>query len=516
MLKSPTLKIITLCFFTSAVSACSFTSTFRALTGHEYGSKSELINGKWVAVKPREPDNFDLEVEKTLVGDVLIGHACENKFTFEIKVLATNGDYAGNKAYYDSGSELNAATNGVLFRWAHSQDASYSPHLNQRQLMAVLTVKSQTNQQFKTELVANLANLRQGDGLMTFYAYNIPARGRQITVEEAKADLSRALRLDIIKDAKGVGWEGTIEGENFPACLDLTLKSNQGRNTSKVMTPNFPYVDEKAIRNAVELRPKSGVVWIAIHPQIQIYWTKKYFDWTKQSAALHIEPDYDTGRKYEEIGKTLPESYPLALQTYLVAAKRLDDVRVYSALARMYSSGLGTNVDARESKKWQDLQNAAYRQANDVCISPEVLNTFKLEWIEIERRNAAMNFLMDSALGTDSDLGRIVIGKIYATNLINLKKPFKCEAIIQRVGMRIDLGEPDYYIGTEKDGSEFYYDNSIAKAGSAFFSSFFEQLSRRPYSDHIKIYPTNDGRYEMNEKINGQMQNILFSARRKK
>ena len=80
MLKCPILKIITLCFFTLAVSACSFASTFQSLTGHAYGSKSELINGKWVDVKPREPDNFDLEVEKTLVGDVLVGQACKNKF----------------------------------------------------------------------------------------------------------------------------------------------------------------------------------------------------------------------------------------------------------------------------------------------------------------------------------------------------------------------------------------------------------------------------------------------------
>ena len=119
-------------------------------------------------------------------------------------------------------------------------------------------------------------------------------------------------------------------------------------------------------------------------------------------------------------------------------------------------------------------------------------------------------------MGTDSDIGRIIIGKVYATNLINLKKPFKCGAEIQRVDAHIDLGEPDYYIGREKDGSEYYYDNSIAKAGSAFVSSFFDQLSRRPYSDHINIYPTNDGRYQMQEKINGETQLITFSARNKK
>lgn len=516
MLKCPILKIITLCFFTLAVSACSFTSTFQSLTGHAYGSKSELINGKWVDVKPREPDNFDLEVEKTLVGDVLVGQACKNKFTFEIKVLATNGDYVGNKAYYDSGIEQNSMTKGHLFSWAHAQDTISVPSLRQDQVMAVLTVKSEASQQFKTELVANLDKLRRGNGLMTYYAYNVSARGRQITVEEAKADQSRALRLDIMKDANGIGWEGTIEGENFPACTDLTLKSKQGRNTGKFAPPHYPYFDENALQTEAKNKPKYGVVWLAVNPEIQTYWTKKFFEETKKSTALQHEQNYDTGRIYEKIGKILPESYTFALQTYLNAAKRQDDVRVFSALARMYGAGLGTNKDANESKKWLDMVHVAYRQANDVCISPEVLRTFKIEWDEIERRNAGLNYLVNSALGTESELGRIVIGKIEADDLINLKKPFKCSALIQRVDAHVDLGEPDYYVGTDGYGNQFYYDNSLAKAVSGSLSSFFDQLSRRPFSDEIKIYPTNDGRYEINEKINGKQQRIVFSANRKK
>lgn len=475
------------CLVCTLISSCSSISTSLEILSLKEGERMELQNGNWVLIKPeppKPPSPFELEVQKELVHDVLVGHACNNKYSFEIKITGTEGDL--NKETYA--------------------------------LAGTLTVSSQTHQQFKTELRSSLHSMQAGYGSVTFYAAY--SGGRQPTLGEAETSILYALRMDLARDANGKGWEGTIEGDNFPACVDLTLISTQGRNTSIFPGPNYPYYpsgkggyNEYEYDAAWRKPPKYGVVptRTPISSVIQVYWTKKFFDWTKKSAALHNEQNYATGRIYEKLGKTLPESYPLALQVYLVAAKRLDDVRVYYALSRMYAAGLGTNVDVSESKKWLDQAQAAYLPANDVCISSEVLKMFELQWNEIEQRNQVMNVFGNLFLGTDNDIGQIVIGRIEADELINLQQPFVCKAAIQRIDASFDLGEPDYYIATGPSGETYYYDNSLAKVSSDLLSSFSNALSRRPYSDRIKIYPAKDGQFVMEERLNGKTEHIIFT-----
>ena len=81
------MKIVTPCILFGLLTSCAY--GYRTMFGQNYGTVMELQNGKWVVKKPeppKPPSAFELEVQKKLVDDVLVGHACNNKYSFEIKI----------------------------------------------------------------------------------------------------------------------------------------------------------------------------------------------------------------------------------------------------------------------------------------------------------------------------------------------------------------------------------------------------------------------------------------------
>lgn len=479
MNKTTIVKIATLCISIITVSACSTTSLFEAMTGINLngpGKKYEVLpNGQLVEIKPRQPDSSDLFVEKNLIGDVLTGTACQNKYNFVMKIIATNSDYVGNDAYYRRDYSLNRELNGDLYNWAHAYIRDSVPP---KELMAVMTVKTQTEQPLSTKLVANLNYIRQGQGMMNLYGYVVLPPGKRITVDEAKQDLLRAIRLDIVKDTKGAGWEGTISGENFPTCLDLTLKSTQGRTTTVFAEATYPYKYVNTTNWGHIYVPKYGVLVNKVDPEVQIFWTKKHI-------AKHPEDNFLLGNMYNEFAKSNPSYFQKTEETLLIAAEINHDFRAYRSLAQLYEEGHLNDPDHSKAKLWHTRFVEAYRPANQICSDPRVRKAFADELNN--NRGEQIRELIANHRTHQGDQ----ILEIFAAYFTGLDHSFECTAVIKRNVEHRDVSlfdEDDYPTDPLAGMFDIAYQMSNLRR---------EDFLKKPYTTFIKVYPQGNGNYAL-------------------
>lgn len=421
---------------------------------HEAHKAKEAANSQRELAK-LSPEQLALQ---SIPPDILIGKACNNNFNFEIKIPKGMAND---------------------FRFI---------------LQATLTGNLQFNLKFQTLLRGEFFN-----NILKFNAYTTSSKSQKISSLQDDAGLSRNLRMYLIKDSKEKGWEGTIEGDKFSACDDLTLTSTTGKYAN--MFPSYGELKEQDFSFVLEKERgpliddmfgfgKSNVSRKYFNgPIVRLYWLKRMLTFD-ETYLSHI------GKAYEELGETEPENYSLALQAYHNSAEKFDNLGSYEALSRMYSLGLGTKADPIKSKKLSEYVQSEISAATGACLSPEVIQKFKSKWQKIDKNNRTLAPLSSIVTGSNSDMGELVITKITAGNLSSLNESFLCVASIQRINTQTDMGVPDYKLAKDSDGRIFAYDNSINKLASTFTSAALDHLiSKTIHQDTIPLHPLGNDRY---------------------
>lgn len=453
LILNSTLLCISICLLSACVTREDPMTSIRKQMYEAHKAKKLAENQEEIA--RLSPEQLALQ---SMPPDTLIGKACNNNFNFEIKIT--------------EGKAKN-------FRFI---------------LGATLTGNSQSNLQFQTLLSGELSN-----NILRFNAYTAPSKSQKISSLQDDSGLSRNLRMFLIKDSKEIGWEGTIEGDNFSVCDDLTLTSTTGKYASmfpsegKLKEQDFSFVLEEErgyLTDDMFGSGKSNVLRKKFNgPIVRLYWLKRMLAFDE--AYLH-----HIGKAYEELGQTTPENYSLALQAYHNSAEKFDSLGSYEALSRMYSLGLGTKADPIKSKKLSEYVQSEINTATGACLSPEVIEKFKSKWQKINGKNRSLGGLSNLVTGSNSDMGELVITKIAAGNLSSLNKPFLCVASIQRINIHTDMGVPDYKLTMDSSGRIFAYDNSINKLASTFASAALDNLlSKIIHTDTIPLHPLGNDRY---------------------
>ena len=416
-------------------------------------------NGATYQPPPPKPTEEQLAVEKEMVPDKLVGYGCGHKYKFVVDL---------------TGAQI--------------------PNHDSIFLTGTISIFEKSKQLLQLPINVNGMDLKIVIGAI------------DITASDMNHGSRRQIQLALFRDADGQGWEGTAEGAllspyrgsfkgNFISpCTDVKLFSQNGHKTNIFDPPDKAYYKNYYVREA----DRSMNVVLKAH-------------WLEKVSKRNDEYIYSQGRSYELLGASQPEYYPRALQTYLDAANRLHDVRAYARLSYMYAHGLGTKADPKQAAKWNNLFQAAYHKANQVCIAPDSQKLFRWEWQQIERLNNNGIALENVLLGADSEDVHFAIGKIWAGKLITMKKPFKCYASILRTGGKVDLAGSEYIVERDKYGNEYYYNSSLIP-GAGTLSALINMIHMSPYTDDIDVYPEPDGSFAMGQTSGDQRKTVRFKV----
>ena len=306
----------------------------------------------------------------------------------------------------------------------------------------------------------------------------------------AKAELV-PFNVDIARDIEGTGWAGIIEGADFQDCT-LVLVSDHGLSTAKLP----PITGQMALIRA-QTQTSNGY-------------------WLNLAAKDAREEDFFLlGQLYERQGERSPDNYVRAFEYYRSVNDKKEDARAQAALSRMYAKGLGTQVNALEAQRLNNLAAATLKKASLVCESPKTLEAIGQMAERARAKGRIFEILVETFPGMDIKTLDSRVVKRMVANVVSMDKPFDCIIWSQRIDPQINADPtPDAYEWRDQYGQYHHTeDNRFNTALKGALGSMVEAAGKKvPVHNIITVEPVGRLRYKLtwSDGVHSRVRNCRF------
>lgn len=294
---------------------------------------------------------------------------------------------------------------------------------------------------------------------------------------------SISFTIDIGRDTDGRGWAGVIDGDGFKDCPQIALASEEGYKTSELP----PITGEIAFARA---RPR-GFAWPS--RTIQIYWLNIAADQENTNAQFAL------GQIHEKQGKETPQDYQRALLYYRAAGDK-GNAPAQSALSRMYTNGLATPPDPKESQRWAKLAEKQYDRASKVCVAQKTVKEVD-QLMKDENNDPILRTTQVVALmfaQTAINFGTHQITDVTLESLSSINLPFRCTVTAKRIGARMLNFTPSFeYAGTDEYGNRLYRDQRVDQWMKENITNIANEGLKKDYKQSFDIEPLGGQRYKL-------------------
>ncbi len=332
-------------------------------------------------------------------------------------------------------------------------------------------------------------------GLPSTQIIDIPLEGYYSVGFLHLASVNAKIEIELARDANGKGWAGVLVGDGFDDCSDIELVNENGTTTDELP----PITGKLAFRRAenlyLDFAQKNGSKMDLTGSVVKIgeHWLNV------AEKRGYTEALFALGQVYEQQGLRAPQYYPRALQYYRSSADKTGDGRAQLALGRMYAEGLGTPANQVEAQRWRNLAAKTRKTAAKLCSSPQAITAIRNIVQKEQAKLGLMNIGLAMMTGIQMDTGNIRLVKISVDDLVSLDKPFICKVEGKRIDPSVDASSvPDFVYGGTDQYGEYYYDNSLDKAGKTIIADVTENLLKNlPYVDRFRLEPLGGSRYKL-------------------